>query len=446
MALILGVAPAGARGGEVAQAPEGWKPGAARDEIRPRFSWAAKGGPGGTGVFVIETGGREGLAGFWSKTFPVSGGRHYRFRAYRRGQKLEWPQQSAIVRIRWTDAQGNRVLDDRPLVEGVLPGFKAWAPYEYPRDTGAPAAGWQEVAAVNQAPSGARQAVVELHLQWARNARVEWSGVELAEVPPPPARKVRLATVHYRPSQGKTPEEKRRQFARFIEQAASQRADLVVLPETLTFYGTSLSPAETAEPMPGPSTEYFGELARRRNLYIVAGLYERAAHLVYNVAVLIGPDGGMAGKFRKVTLPDGEADKGVAPGRDYPVFNTRFGKLGMMVCYDGFFPEVARELTKRGAEVIAWPVWGCNPDLARARAAENHVYLVSSTYEDVSRKWMLSAVWDRAGRTVALARDWGTVAVAEVDLAQPTRWPSLGDFRSKLPRHVPLIAPSVRFE
>ena len=56
----------------------------------------------------------------------------------------------------------------------------------------------------------------------------------------------------------------------------------------------------------------------------------------------------------------------------------------MMVCYDGFFPEVARQLANRGAEVIAWPVWGCNPDLARARAMENHVYVVSSTYEDIA--------------------------------------------------------------
>ncbi len=54
----------------------------------------------------------------------------------------------------------------------------------------------------------------------------------------------------------------------------------------------------------------------------------------------------------------------------------------MMVCYDGFFPEVARELSNRGAEVIAWPVWGCNPLLGAARACENHVYVVSSTYTD----------------------------------------------------------------
>lgn len=48
------------------------------------------------------------------------------------------------------------------------------------------------------------------------------------------------------------------------------------------------------------------------------------------------------------------------------MFDTRFGKVGMMICYDGFFPEVARQLTINGAEVIAWPVWGCNPMLAKA--------------------------------------------------------------------------------
>ena len=102
----------------------------------------------------------------------------------------------------------------------------------------------------------------------------------------------------------------------------------------------------------------------------MAGLLERDANLIYNVAVLIGPDGKVVGKYRKVCLPRGEIEGGISPGNTYPVFQTRFGKVGMMVCYDGFFPEVARRLSNNGAEVIAWPVWGCNPMLGAARAAD----------------------------------------------------------------------------
>lgn len=143
----------------------------------------------------------------------------------------------------------------------------------------------------------------------------------------------------------------------------------------------------------GPSTDYFGTLAKQHDLYIVAGLLEREEHRVYNVAVLIGPDGTVVGKYRKVALPRTEIDAGVVAGDDYPVFDTRFGKVGMMVCYDGFYPEVARELSNRGAEVIAFPVWGCNPLLASARACENHVFVVSSTYTDIKSDWMITAIF-----------------------------------------------------
>jgi predicted amidohydrolase len=418
--------------------PDGWKTAAPREEIRPQFSFNAKGGPNGTGSLVIQADAREALDGYWTRTFRVKGGQHYRFSALRKLENVASPRRSAVARVIWENDAGKSVLTDEPIVSTVLPGFTRTAEPEFPADQATDARGWTEVSGVYRAPSKATRAVVELHLQWAPNGQAEWSNVSLSESSPLPGRKVRLAAVHYRPKGGKSPMDNCREFAPLIEDAAQQRADLVVLPETLTYYGLGKSYADCAEAVPGPSTEYFSALAKKHDLYIVAGLLERDRHLVYNVAVLVGPDGKFVGKYRKVALPRSEISGGVAPGSEYPVFDTRFGKLGMMVCYDGFFPEVARHLAMRGAEVVAWPVWGCNPMLASARACENHVYLVSSTYEDISRNWMLTAVYDHEGKPMVKAEKWGTVVVAEVDLDQRLLWPSLGDFKAEIPRHRPL--------
>jgi predicted amidohydrolase len=97
---------------------------------------------------------------------------------------------------------------------------------------------------------------------------------------------------------------------------------------------------------------------------------------------------------------------------------------------------VARELANRGAEVIALPIWGGNPLLAQARAVENQVYLVSSTYSQ-KEDWMISAVFDHRGDILSKAQEWGSITIAEVDLDKRTQWEWLGDLKARTPRERP---------
>lgn len=410
-----------------ADVPSGWRADAYRQETRPAFAVEETGGRGGGPAMMIAADHRAGLDGFWVREFPVTAGRWYRFGVWRKTTNVALPRRSANAEIFWLNAKGRPV----PTEEAVSMQPDCLSDGEAGPD------GWTEVSGAFRAPAGAVAAALHLHLRWAPGARVAWSEASLTELDAAPSRKVRLAAAHFKPRGGKSPADNCRMFAPLIEEAARQRADIIVLGEILTAINNGHTMVEAAEPIPGPSTDYFAGLAKKHNLHIVIGILERDGHVVYNAAVLLGPEGNIIGKYRKTALPTGEVQGGVAPGDEYPVFRTRFGKVGMMVCYDVTFPEVARQLANRGAEVIALPIYGGHRTLAAARAIENHIYLVSSTYMPPEDYWMRSGVIDHYGREIATAEREGTVSVAEVDLEKKAAWPWLGYFRPRISRDRP---------
>ena len=412
-----------------------WQAASPRDEIRPDFRRAE------SGDLVISADDREGLNGWWQTTVPVKGSQTQLFSVARRTDGIDESEirRCALARIIWLNDDGHRVVRDEPTFASYREGEKPRSEPEFPPDTKTKGE-WTTLSAVYKVPAAATQARIELHFRWGPpKSSVTWKNFTWRAVMSQDERRVKLAAIHFQPRDGATPDDKRKLFAPLVADAADQGADLIVLPESLTFYGTGRTYVDCAEAVPGPSTKYFGSLAKKHDTHIVAGILERDEHLVYNTSVLLGPDGELIGKYRKVTLPRGEIEGGLTPGHEYPVFNTRFGRVGMMICYDGFFPEVARELTKNGAEVIAWPVWGCNPMLGAARACENHVYVVSSTYTDASRDWMITGIYGHDGSVLSQAKEWGSIAITEVNLNRPMYWHSLGDFKAQIERHRPLV-------
>ncbi|MFC2002023.1 carbon-nitrogen hydrolase family protein [Chloroflexota bacterium] len=184
----------------------------------------------------------------------------------------------------------------------------------------------------------------------------------------------------------------------YVDKAAEAEVQLIAFPElTLTGYMLRQKFSQLAEPLPGPVTEPIARRARKYQMYVTLGMPELYHDQVYNSAPLFGPD-GLVGVCRKLFLPafvapsaTFEEDRFFKPGYDIVTFDTSFGKLGIQICYDFHFPEIARAQALQGASLLlnlsAAPIPASDktppgyvsaPErfqlLARARAVENQAY------------------------------------------------------------------------
>lgn len=186
--------------------------------------------------------------------------------------------------------------------------------------------------------------------------------------------------------------------------------DLVVLPEVIVN-------GQARDPMPfeGRIGEAFAEAARRHRCYIVASLFLLEKGKKFNAAVLVNRRGEVAGIYRKLHLAvvtgSDSMESGATPGREIPVFECDFGRLGLQVCFDMEFDYGWDELARQGAELVAWPT--ASPQTARpaARALRGGYYVVSSTPRHNA------AVFEPTGRIAAQVKAPEHILVTELDLS-----------------------------
>jgi predicted amidohydrolase len=222
-----------------------------------------------------------------------------------------------------------------------------------------------------------------------------------------------------------------------IREAVSAGAELVALPELWSCHGLEKVYRENAEPIPGPTTDFLGGLARELGVYLLGGSIlegEPGAERLSNTSTFFGPNGEMTAVYRKIHLFDVKvSDKeylesaNIAPGKEIITAKAGAASLGLSVCYDVRFPELYRLLALRGAEILAVPAaftlhtgkdhWEM---LLRARAVENQAFVVAPAQwgPKADGRWTYgrSMIVDPWGIVLATCPDRDGYALATLDL------------------------------
>jgi deaminated glutathione amidase len=231
-------------------------------------------------------------------------------------------------------------------------------------------------------------------------------------------------------------EENKETAEALIREAVSAGADLVALPELWSCHGLEDVYHENAEPVPGPTTEFLGDLARELGVYVLGGSIlegEPGAQRLSNTSTFFDPSGEMTAVYRKIHLFDVKVSDNeylesatIAPGSEIVTAKAGVATLGLSVCYDVRFPELYRLLVLRGAEVLAVPAaftlqtgkdhWEI---LLRARAVENQAFVIAPAQwgRKANGRWTYgrSMIVDPWGTVLATCPDRDGYALATLD-------------------------------
>ncbi|HNT35367.1 MAG TPA: carbon-nitrogen hydrolase family protein, partial [bacterium] len=226
-----------------------------------------------------------------------------------------------------------------------------------------------EAMVVTSDGQGSVSAEIRLIYHLCAKGKIWIEKVSLTETDTMPPRKVRVACTGGPDS---LEEYGLPTFQKALDAVGRKKVDLVLLPEY--FHGEYVQ-----EPLSGPSATLMSQKAKEYAMYVAGtiGLHDEAKDRVYNAALLYDRQGNLIGRYDKFHLygPELHSD-GITPGESVPVFQTHFGRVGFMTCYDSWFADVAELLALRGADIILFPSLGFDRALMHARSLDNCIYIV----------------------------------------------------------------------
>ena len=170
------------------------------------------------------------------------------------------------------------------------------------------------------------------------------------------------------------------------------------------------------------------------NTYIVYNFHEYDKGEYYNTSILIGRKGETVGKYRKNQLTVVEYEEGMSPGKGYPVFETDFGRIGMLICFDHYFPQTAEEIVNNGAEIVLISSAGDAEEKLSARAMDTGAYFaVCGWNKENKHGWGPARMVSPTGEILAQSDKNTIPAVCDIDLSKRVRrhWLSVGQADSQ---------------
>lgn len=307
---------------------------------------------------LIQGNGTPTCCGGWQFIYSgVRGGQTYRIRTSALCKAVEQPRDMLVPMIAW----------DRWGATSPETGQAAWN-YLMPK----PAAGDRiDFENTVTAPEGATMLTVRYTLRWTQKGATEWSlpQIEEAQTPQRKAVKICIITPPSRPKDRKTPvlplsqglglpqdvAESVDLYGSLALEACKRKPDLILTPEIAIGGKNALTGSVE---VPGPATRPFEKIAREHGVHLILGMRQREGGTFYNICALIGPEGKVEGIYRKVHLATSEGLSGLRAGDGFPVFNTKIGRIGCLICMDTMLAESARMLALGGADFVCLPIMG----------------------------------------------------------------------------------------